>query len=68
MYTFSFIVGNSIPKSVKCIHSATKPKPEDLDPDLSNQKSEHCDQEAYTSRRATADGQNPALPIIRNIQ
>ena len=27
MDTFSFIVGNSIPKSVKCIHSATKPKP-----------------------------------------
>ena len=24
MYTFSFIVGNIIPKSVKCIHSATK--------------------------------------------
>ena len=24
MYTFSFIVGNTIPKSVKCIHSATK--------------------------------------------
>ena len=26
MYTFSFIVGNIIPKSVKCIHSATKLK------------------------------------------
>ena len=24
VYTFSFIVGNIIPKSVKCIHSATK--------------------------------------------
>ena len=24
MYTFSFIVGNIIPKSVKCIHSAAK--------------------------------------------
>ena len=24
MYTFSFIVGNVSPKSVKCIHSATK--------------------------------------------
>ena len=24
MYTFSLIVGNIIPKSVKCIHSATK--------------------------------------------
>ena len=24
MYTFSFIVGNIIPKSAKCIHSATK--------------------------------------------
>ena len=24
MYAFSFIVGNIIPKSVKCIHSATK--------------------------------------------
>ena len=24
MYTFSFIVGNIIPKRVKCIHSATK--------------------------------------------
>ena len=24
MYTFSFIVGHIIPKSVKCIHSATK--------------------------------------------
>ena len=24
MYTFSFIVGNIIPRSVKCIHSATK--------------------------------------------
>ena len=24
MYTFSFVVGNIIPKSVKCIHSATK--------------------------------------------
>ena len=24
MYTFRFIVGNIIPKSVKCIHSATK--------------------------------------------
>ena len=24
MCTFSFIVGNNIPKSVKCIHSATK--------------------------------------------
>ena len=24
MYTFSFIVGNIIPKIVKCIHSATK--------------------------------------------
>ena len=24
VYTFSFIVGNVIPKSVKCIHSATK--------------------------------------------
>ena len=23
-YTFSFIVGNIIPKSVECIHSATK--------------------------------------------
>ena len=23
MYTFSFIVGNIIPKNVKCIHSAT---------------------------------------------
>ena len=23
MYTFSFIVGNVIPKSVKCIHSAS---------------------------------------------
>ena len=25
VYTLSFIVGNIIPKSVKCIHSATKP-------------------------------------------
>ena len=25
VHTFSFIVGNIIPKSVKCIHSATKP-------------------------------------------
>ena len=24
MYTFRFIVGNIIPKSVKCIHSGTK--------------------------------------------
>ena len=24
VYTFSFIVGNIIPKSVKCIHSVTK--------------------------------------------
>ena len=24
VYTFSFIVGNIVPKSVKCIHSATK--------------------------------------------
>ena len=24
MYTVSFIVGNIIPKSIKCIHSATK--------------------------------------------
>ena len=24
VYTFSFIVGNTIPKSVKCVHSATK--------------------------------------------
>ena len=24
MYTFRFIVGNSIPKSITCIHSATK--------------------------------------------
>ena len=24
VYTFSFIVGNIIPKSVRCIHSATK--------------------------------------------
>ena len=24
VYTFSFIVGDIIPKSVKCIHSATK--------------------------------------------
>ena len=24
VYTFSFIVGNMIPKSVKCLHSATK--------------------------------------------
>ena len=24
MYTFSFIVGNIIPKRVQCIHSATK--------------------------------------------
>ena len=27
MYTFSFIMGNIIPKRVKCIHSATKPNP-----------------------------------------
>ena len=27
MYTFSFIVGNTIPKSVKCIHLATKINP-----------------------------------------
>ena len=26
MYIFSFIVGNIIPKRIKCIHSATKPK------------------------------------------
>ena len=26
MYTFSFVVGNIIPKSVSCIHSATKGK------------------------------------------
>ena len=26
VYTFSFIVGSIIPKSVKCIHSATKTK------------------------------------------
>ena len=24
VYTFGFIVGTAIPKSVKCIHSATK--------------------------------------------
>ena len=33
VYAFSFIVGNIIPKSVKCIHSATKitctPNPND---------------------------------------
>ena len=28
MYTFSFIVGNIIPNSVQCIHSATKGAPE----------------------------------------
>ena len=30
MYTFSFIVGNTIPKRVKCIHSATKFRVEGL--------------------------------------
>ena len=39
MYTLSFIVGNIIPKSVKCIHSATRPQKGDAffgsaDPDL----------------------------------
>ena len=27
MYTFVFRMGNTIPKSVKCIHSATKLQP-----------------------------------------
>ena len=29
MYTFSFTVGSIIPKSVKCIHSATKSRLDD---------------------------------------
>ena len=39
VYTFSFIVGNIIPKSVKCIHSATKVyhTPPTLNPKISNQ-------------------------------
>ena len=35
VYTFSFIVGNIIPKSVKCIHSATT-NPDPLSPEFTN--------------------------------
>ena len=49
------MVGNIIPKSVKCIHSATE------------SSTLHHRLLAHSAERATADGQNPALPIIRNV-